>query len=72
MYLLHNLGRYGVRLNEQTKQLEIARRKEPLPYAEAAARAERSARADSANYGRQAAFRPEGTRVGEDEAAQVR
>jgi hypothetical protein len=72
MYLLHNLGRYGVRLNEQTKQLEIARRKEPLPYAEAAARAERSARADSASYGRQASFQPEGTRVGEDAGPEPR
>ena len=70
MYLLYHLGKYSVRVNEETKRLEIARRKEPLPYALAAERAARSARADSAGYGRQAPFRPEGKRVGEDEAPQ--
>jgi hypothetical protein len=72
MYLLHNLGRYVVRVDGATRRLEIARRHDPLPYAEAAARAARSARSDSANYGRQASFRPDGTRVGEDAAPAAR
>lgn len=66
MYLLYNLGRYSVRVNEQTQRLEIDRRKEPMAYPQAAARARQSAKSDSENYGRRAAFTPEGTRIGEN------
>lgn len=65
MYLLYNLGRYSVRVNEQTRQLEIDRSKEPMAYPEAARLASESARSDSARYAQRAAFRPEGTRIGE-------
>ena len=65
MYLLHNLGKYSVRVNEPTKLLEIARSKEPMAYAEAARRAFESARSDSAKYAQRAAFKPDGTRIGE-------
>jgi len=65
MYLLYNLGRYSVRVNEQTRQLEIERSKEPMAYPEAARLASESARSDSARYAQRATFRPEGTRIGE-------
>jgi hypothetical protein len=65
MYLIYNLARYSVRVNEQTRLLEIDRRKEPMAYPQAAARASQSAKSDSENYGRRAAFTPEGTRIGE-------
>ena len=35
MGLLYNLGRYSVRVNEESKRLEIAARKEPMAYAPA-------------------------------------
>ncbi len=65
MYLLYNLGKYGVRVNDETRLLEIAKSKRPLPYPEAAALARRSANSDSAQYGQRAAFKPEGTRISE-------
>jgi hypothetical protein len=65
MYLLYNLGRYSVRVNEQTKLLEFDRRREPLPYPQAAALARQSATSDSAKYAQRAAFQPQGTRIGE-------
>ncbi len=64
MYLLYNLARYSVRVNEQTKLLEIDRSKEPMAYAEAARLALESARSDSARYAERAAFQPQGTRIG--------
>jgi hypothetical protein len=72
MYLLYNLGKHSVRVNESTKLLEIEKSKAPMAYPEAARRAMHSARSDSENYGRQAAFRPEGTRIGEAAAADAR
>ncbi|CAG2139736.1 hypothetical protein LMG31506_02159 [Cupriavidus yeoncheonensis] len=65
MYLLYNLGRYSVRVNEQTLRLEIEKEKEPMTYAEAAALADRNARSDSRNFRRGILFRPLGTRIGE-------
>jgi hypothetical protein len=65
MYLLYNLGKYGVRVNDETRLLEIAKSKRPLPYPEAAALAKRSANSDSARYDQRAAFKPEGTRISE-------
>jgi len=67
MYLLYNLGKYGVRVNDETSLLEIAKSKSPLSYPEAARLAAESAGADSEKYSRHAAFRPEGTRIGEGE-----
>jgi hypothetical protein len=65
MYLLYNLARYSVRVNDVTKLLEIDRSKTPLPYREAAELADLSATSDSGNYVRGAEFRPQGTRIGE-------
>ncbi len=65
MYLLFNLGKYSVRVNEQTMLLEIEKSKDPMPYPEALKLATRDARADSENYRRQAEFRPSGERIGE-------
>ena len=55
MYLLYNLSRYRVRVNDATKLLEIDKGKEPMPYPEAAAAAARSARSDSENLRRRPA-----------------
>ncbi|NOV24625.1 hypothetical protein E5S69_14035 [Cupriavidus necator] len=65
MYLLFNLGKYSVRVNEQTMQLEIEASKAPLPYAEALQLATRDARADSEKYQRHIEFRPSGEGFGE-------
>ena len=65
MYLLYNLARHSVRVDEKTQQLEIARTKEPMPYAAAAASARDAARSDGSNYGQRASFTPSGTRIGE-------
>jgi hypothetical protein len=65
MYLLYNLGKHGVRVNEQTRLLEIVRSKSPLPHPEAVRVATEAARSDSGNYSQRAEFRPEGTRIGE-------
>jgi hypothetical protein len=67
MYLLYNLARHGLRVNGQTQRLEIAKSKEPMAYAQAAALARQSATSDSAQYDQRAAFKPQGTRI--DEAA---
>ena len=65
MYLLYNLGRYRVAVNETTKLLEIVTDKTPMPYAEAVAVATEAARSDGADYDRRANFTPKGTRVTE-------
>ena len=65
MYLLHNLGRYSVRVDDTTQQLDIDTRKTPIPYPQAAELASRNARSDSQNFGRGPPFQPEGTVVGQ-------
>jgi len=50
MYLLYNLGKYSVRVNDETKLLEIEKSKTPMAYPEAAERATRSAKADSEKH----------------------
>jgi hypothetical protein len=65
-YLLYNLAKFGVQVNEQTKLLEVARTKTPLPYAEAVQLAAEAARSDSEDYGSRVTFRPKGTRIGEE------
>jgi hypothetical protein len=65
MYLLYNLGRYSVRVDERTQLLGIEKSKEPMAYPEAASRALASARSDNAKYAQRTTFRPEGTRIGE-------
>jgi hypothetical protein len=64
MYVLYNMGRYSLRLNSETRLLEIEASKVPMRYPEAAELATRSARSDSKNYGLQARFRRKGTEIG--------
>ncbi|HET9024721.1 MAG TPA: hypothetical protein VFN64_09120 [Burkholderiaceae bacterium] len=66
MYLLYNLGRYGIRIDDQTRRLVLSERRTPLPYAEAARLAAEAAEVDSDRYGRASEFVPMGTRVWED------
>ncbi len=65
MYLLDNMGKYSVRVNEQTYRLEIEKAKIPMAYPEAAELATRNARSDSRNFRRHRPFRPIGTLFGE-------
>ena len=66
MYLLYNMGRYSVRVNNQTKLLEIEKSKNPTAYPQAAKLAAQSAKADSDNFRRRSSFRPKGTAIGEN------
>jgi hypothetical protein len=68
MYVLYNMGRYSVRVNDATKLLEIGKGKKPLPYPEAARLATESARSDSESFLRGLPFQRRGTEI--DEAAQ--
>ncbi len=65
MYLLYNMARYSVRVNEQTLLLEIEKAKTPMAYPEAAELAARSAKSDSDLFRRHSAEPPGGTRIGE-------
>ena len=65
MYLLYNMARYSVRVNEQTLLLEIEKSKSPMAYPEAAELAARSAKSDSDLFRRRTAASPDGTRIGE-------
>ena len=61
MYLLYNIGRYAVKVDEATHRLEISTTKQPMPFAQAEELARRNARSDSDNYGKGARFNPQGT-----------
>jgi hypothetical protein len=63
MYLLYNLAKYSVKLNDTTQLLEIDRRKDAMAYEDAAAVARRDALADSENYLRGLPVAPWGTGV---------
>jgi hypothetical protein len=63
MYLLYNLGRYGVQVNGETQRLEISPAGNPMEYAQAADHAAQSARSDSENLQRRLGFTPKGTGV---------
>lgn len=65
MYLLYNLGKYSVRINGQSRLLEIEKSKNPMDFAQADALARQSARKDSESFSRHTMFRPLGIRVGE-------
>jgi hypothetical protein len=65
MYLLYNMGRYSIRVNGETKLLEIEKSKNPMPYPEAARHAAQSARSDADNFRRRSVFRAKGTAIGE-------
>jgi hypothetical protein len=63
MYLLYNLGRHSVRVNGETRRLEIEKSKSPMAYAQAAELAVQSAKSDSENFQRRARFNPKGTTI---------
>jgi len=65
MYVLYNMGKYSVRVNGETKLLEIEKTKTPMAYPEAAAIATQSARSDSENFRRRLPFQPRGTGIEE-------
>jgi hypothetical protein len=65
MYLLYNLGKYSIVLNEKSRLLEIEREKPPMPYEAAAKLAKQNAKSDSRNYRRHLSFLPKGLRIGE-------
>jgi hypothetical protein len=66
MYLLYNIARYSVVVDEATKLLEIGQSKMPMSYMDAAKLAADNATSDSENYGRRVSFRPKGTRIDAD------
>ena len=65
MYLLYNLGRYSVRVNDETKVLEIEKTKKPMAYPEAVALATQSAKSDSEGFLRRLPFLRRGTAIGD-------
>ncbi len=65
MYVLYNLGKYSVRLNHDTKLLEIDQSKNPTAYPKAAKLATQSATADRKNFLRRLPFQPRGTAIGD-------
>jgi hypothetical protein len=65
MYLLYNLSKQGVRVNDATKLLEIWKSKEPMAYPKAAELAAKNAGSDSENYRRRLPFRRKGSEIGE-------
>ncbi len=65
MYLLYNLSKYRVRVNDETKLLEIDKSKIPMAYPEAAELATQSAKADSEDFRRRQPFPRRGTEIGE-------
>ncbi len=65
MYVLYNMGKYSVRVNGESKLLEIETTTNPMVYAEAAELATQSAKLDSENFRRRLPFRPSGTMIGE-------
>ncbi len=62
-YLLFNLARYRVSMDGATGRLTIDRTRNPLPYQEAARRAEAGAKADSRAFLFSARFRRQGTSI---------
>ena len=63
MYLLYNLGKYSVRLDEATRLLAIEKSKAPMPYERAAELAAASAKSDSESFSRRGRFQPKGTPI---------
>lgn len=65
MYLLYNMGKHSIRINESTRQLEIEQSKTPLAYPKASELAAKSAKSDSRSYRWQLDFLPKGIQIGE-------
>ncbi|HEY3180001.1 MAG TPA: hypothetical protein VGL25_14085 [Casimicrobiaceae bacterium] len=68
MYLLYNLSKYRVRVNDEAKLLEIDKIKIPMAYTQAAEAATKSAESDSENFRRRVAFQRRGTEIGDPTA----
>ncbi len=64
-YVLYNMGKYGVRVNDATKLLEIGPGRTPMAYPDAVELATKRARSDSENFRRRVRFLPQGTPIGE-------
>jgi hypothetical protein len=58
------MGKYSIGLNDQTRLLQIGKRKTPMIYVEAVELAARSAKSDSENLRLREVLRPEGADVG--------
>lgn len=67
MYLLYNMAKYSVRINQETRQLELENSKSPMAYDEAVVLAREWARSDSRGFFLRHLFKPKGTRI--DKAA---
>lgn len=67
MYLLYNLGKYSVRVNDGSKLLEIEKSKRPMAYPVAVELAIQSAKSDSENFRRRILFRTRGTSIEAEE-----
>ncbi len=65
MYLLYNLAKHSVRVNDETKVLEIEKSKKPMAYPEAAELATQSAKSDSEGFLRRLPFLRTGTEIGD-------
>ena len=65
MYLLYNLGKYTVSVDDNTKRLEIVKFSNPMAYPEAAELATRNAKADSEKFPLRLPFLPSGIGIGE-------
>ncbi len=70
-YLLYNIAKYSVRVNDETKLLEIERSKRPMAYPVAVELATRSAKSDSENFRRRILFRTSGTSIEAAENTQL-
>ncbi len=60
MYVLYNMGKYRVVVNDETRLLAIAKSKSPMAYPDAAALATNNARSDSRNFLGRTPFLPSG------------
>jgi len=70
-YLLYNIAKYSVRVNDETKLLEIDRSKRPMAYPVAADLAARNAKSDSESYRRRILFWTSGTSIEASENRQL-
>ncbi|HKA41290.1 MAG TPA: hypothetical protein VKF40_04785 [Burkholderiales bacterium] len=64
MHLLYNIGKYSVRVNDESRLLQIGKRKTPMIYSEAVELAAESAKSESENFRLQAALQGKGVAIG--------
>ena len=70
-YLLYNIARYSVRVNDETKLLEIERSKRPMAYPAAVELAARNAKSDSENFRQRILVWTSGTSIEAEENMQI-